>query len=146
MEADARGTGLVRGAGPGVGSTADSEDSVAMSEMRAASFPAPPMPLTEQERLLLRMEHKNDPVELAMLDPKLWELSEVEEKEEFQRFFARPTVKQPSAEEQMQPEPTVTEQTAHGESTAEAPVNEQAAPTVDKVVPASTPNAEPQLE
>jgi hypothetical protein len=49
--------------------TVDSEDSVALNEMQAASFPAPPMPLTEQERLLLRIAHKNDPVEVAMLDP-----------------------------------------------------------------------------
>jgi hypothetical protein len=74
-------------------SARDSEDGLAESEMRAASFPAPPMPLTEQERLLLRLAHRNDPVELAMLDPKLRELQDAQEKAEFQRFFARPVVK-----------------------------------------------------
>ena len=110
IEADARGAGLVRVAGSVRDSAGDSEDSVAMSEMRAASFPAPPMPLTEQERLLLRMAHKNDPVELAMLDPKLRELQDAQEKAEFQMFFARPVVKQPATEDVAQPAQPVTEQ------------------------------------
>ena len=79
-------------------SAADSEDDIALSETRAASFPAPPMPLTEQERLLLRMAQKNDSVELAMLDPRLRELEEAQEKAEFQRFFARPAVKAASGQ------------------------------------------------
>jgi hypothetical protein len=68
------------------------------------------MPLTEQERLLLRMAHKNDPVELAMLDPKLRELQDAQEKAEFQMFFARPVMKQPADEDQAQPTQPVTEQ------------------------------------
>lgn len=65
-----------------------------MSEMQAASLPAPPMPLTEQERLLLRIVHRNDPVEVAMLDPKQRNLEEMKEKAEYQSFFARPVIKQ----------------------------------------------------
>jgi hypothetical protein len=75
--------------------TVDSEDSVALSEMRAASFPAPPMPLTEQEKLLLRIAHRGDPVEVAMLDPNQRSLEEMKEKAEYQSFFARPVIKQP---------------------------------------------------
>jgi len=62
-------------------------DSVALDEMRAASHPAPPMPLTEQERLLLRIAHRGDPVELAMLNHEIRAKQEEEEKAEFQRFF-----------------------------------------------------------
>ena len=62
-------------------------DSVALSEMRAASHPAPPMPLTEQEKLLLRIVHKGDPVELAMLDPMQRAAQEAKDKAEVQRFF-----------------------------------------------------------
>jgi hypothetical protein len=69
---------------------------VVTSEMRGASFPAPPMPLTEQERLLLRIAHKGDPVEVAILDPKMRSLQEREERADYQRFFARPVIEQPS--------------------------------------------------
>jgi hypothetical protein len=85
--------------------TVDSEDSLAMSEMRAASFPAPKMPLTEQERLFLRMTRRVDAVELAVLDPHMRELEEAEDKAEFQRFFAKP------ATEQATPEAIAPEQT-----------------------------------
>ena len=139
---DAAEDGLVRA---GV-SARDSEDDVALSETRAASFPAPPMPLTDQEKLLLRLAHKNDPVELATLDPKLRELQDAEDQAEFQRFFSGPVVKQPAPEEQAQPEPTVTDQAAHGESTAEKPASEQAAPAGDQAVPAPQPDEDSQLK
>jgi hypothetical protein len=98
--------------------TVDSEDSVAWSEMRAASFPAPPMPLTEQERLLLRIAHKGDPVEVALLDPNQRNLQEMKEKAEYQSFFARHAIEQP-----------ITGQT-----------------TPEQVVPVSGPAEERQLE
>ena len=62
-------------------------DSVAMREIQTASFPAPPMPLTEQERLLLRLAHQGDPEELAMLNNEMRAKQEAEGKTEFQRFF-----------------------------------------------------------
>ncbi len=62
-------------------------DAVALSDTRAASQPAPPLPLTEQERLLLRMVHRGDPVELAMLEPELQRREVAEGKAEVQRFF-----------------------------------------------------------
>jgi hypothetical protein len=70
-----------------------SEDSIAVREMHAASFPAPPMPLTEQEKLLLRIVHRGDPVEMAMLDPAVRAARDAEEKADVARFFERPTTK-----------------------------------------------------
>lgn len=63
------------------------KDSVTLREMRAASFPAPPMPLTEQEKLLLRVAHRGDPEELAMLNNEMRAKQEAEGKAEFQKFF-----------------------------------------------------------
>jgi hypothetical protein len=56
-------------------------------EMHAASFPAPPMPLTEQEKLLLRIAHRGDPEELAMLNQEIRDKREADSNAEFQRFF-----------------------------------------------------------
>ncbi len=65
-------------------------NSAAQQEARAVSYPAPPMPLTEQERLLLRIVHAGDPVELAMLNPEIRAKREAEDEAEFQRFFPPP--------------------------------------------------------
>jgi hypothetical protein len=126
------GAGLMGAAESGV--DPDAEESLAMSEMRAASFPAPPMPLTEEERLLLRMVHRTDPVELAMLDPKLEAIRDAEEKAEFQRFFARPAMK-PGAGEESGDQPSG-EPPAPGQASAEAstPQSSTAAPVVAEPV------------
>jgi hypothetical protein len=92
--------------------------------MGAANHPAPPMPLTEQERLLLRIVHKGDPVEMAMLDPMQRAARNVEERTEFQRFFGEATSAQPTAGE------SKTEQPAAGQSTTEQPTTEQ--PTTEQ--------------
>jgi hypothetical protein len=97
-------------------SEADSDDSVAMSEIQAASFPAPPMPLTEQEKLLLRIARKVNPVEMAMLDPKARAMQDAEEKAEFQRFFGQ-TARQPLPA-QLPPGQSATEQSPQGPTTA----------------------------
>jgi hypothetical protein len=97
------------------------DDSVALSEMRAANRPAPPLPLTEQERLLLRIAHKGDPVELAMLDPMQRAARNADEQAEFQRFFGPPPVSQPRTGQ-----PT-TEQPTTGQPTAEQLPPEQPA-------------------
>jgi hypothetical protein len=93
-------------------------DAVAREDLHAASRPAPPMPLTEQERLLLRLVHKDDPVELAMLGPKARALQELEDKAEFQRFFGQ-SMKQAAPEqsvpEQGEPGQSKTEQVAPGQ-------------------------------
>jgi hypothetical protein len=62
-------------------------DSAAVSERQEASFPAPPMPLTEQEKLLLRIAHKGDPVEVAELNPAVRAARDSEDKAEVKKFF-----------------------------------------------------------
>jgi hypothetical protein len=66
---------------------AGESESLAVEEMRAASHPPPPMPLTEQEKLLLRIAHKDNPVEVAALNPAVRAARYEEEKAEVQRFF-----------------------------------------------------------
>ena len=55
------------------------------------SFPAPPLPLTEQERLLLRVAHHHDPADLALLDPTKQEMQIAAEHAQFEKFFASKT-------------------------------------------------------
>ena len=62
-------------------------DALAVEEMHAESRPAPPLPLTEQERLMLRLVHSGDRQELAKLNPMVRMDQEAEETAEFQRFF-----------------------------------------------------------
>jgi hypothetical protein len=140
--------------------TTGSGNPVALSEMRNVSYPAPPMPLTEQERLLLRLVHKREPVELAMLDPKLRAVQDAEEKAEFQRFFGQSTTKQaapgqstteqaapqPSTTEEATPEQSTTDQTAPEQPTPEQPTQEQPAPeqsTPDKSAPDQSTTQQP---
>jgi hypothetical protein len=50
--------------------TADSaRDRLAMEETQAPSHPAPPLPLTSDERLLLRAAQRSEPVQIAQLEP-----------------------------------------------------------------------------
>jgi hypothetical protein len=118
-------------------------DSVALDEMHAASRPAPPMPLTEQERLLLRLVHKDDPVELAMLDSmldsKLRALQDSEDKAEFQRFFGQSTkqvVPEQPVTESAAPQQSTTEQIAPGQSATEEATPAQ--PGTEQAVPKQT--------
>jgi hypothetical protein len=114
-------------------------DSAALEEMHAASYPAPPMPLTEQERLLLRLVHKDDPVELAMLDPKLRALQDLEDKAEFQRFFGqsmKQTTPEQTATEQAAPQPSTTEQVPPATSATEPATPVQ--PGMEQAVPEPT--------
>jgi hypothetical protein len=69
---------------------AEAGDYIATSETQAVSFPAPPMPLTDQEKLLLRLVHKGDPVEMAELDPVMRDKQYADGKAEFHRFFDPP--------------------------------------------------------
>ncbi|WP_263366880.1 hypothetical protein [Edaphobacter bradus] len=79
-----------RATNPRRATTARNMDSVALDETRAASQPPPPLPLTQQERLLLRIVHKGAAVELASLNPALRAARDAQEEEEFQRFFEPP--------------------------------------------------------
>jgi hypothetical protein len=63
------------------------EESPARQETLAANHPAPEAPLTEEERLLLRIAHKGDPMEIAALNPVLWAKRDAEEQAEIQKFF-----------------------------------------------------------
>jgi hypothetical protein len=62
-------------------------DVPATGETEAASFPAPPLPLTEQERLLLRLAHRGDPDNTAILNPDVRALQTAKATEQFQQFF-----------------------------------------------------------
>ncbi len=55
-----------------------------------ASFPPPPLPLTRQERLLLRLAHADDPEDLATLAPEARRAAQEQEKAEVRAFFAPP--------------------------------------------------------
>lgn len=52
------------------------------------SIPAPPMPLTEQERLLLQLAHRADATELTPLNAEARAKQNAAFDEEFQEFFA----------------------------------------------------------
>lgn len=54
------------------------------------SFPAPPLPLTEQERLLVRLVHRDDPVQLAQLTPAAREADLQRDREQVREFFKPP--------------------------------------------------------
>jgi hypothetical protein len=64
---------------------------VGLHERSMANHPAPEAPLTAEEKLLLRMAHRRDPVEMAALNPLLRAARDAEEKAEVQRFFEPPT-------------------------------------------------------
>jgi hypothetical protein len=68
-------------------------DSLALRELHAASRPAPPLPLTQEEKMLLRLVHTVGPQELAMLNSEERARHEAEADAEFQQFFGQVTAK-----------------------------------------------------
>jgi hypothetical protein len=62
-------------------------DVSAADETQAASYPAPPLPLTEQEKLLLRLAHRDDAENTAMLSPDLQATQSAKATQQFQQFF-----------------------------------------------------------
>jgi len=102
-------------------------DAVAWSEMRAASHPAPELPLTEEEKLLVRIVRRGDPQQLAMLDPVKLAARDAEEKAEFQSFFA----------------PAKTEEPATGQATAEESVTDESVADESTTGPTAPSTAEP---
>jgi hypothetical protein len=64
------------------------QDVPAAEETQAASFPPPPLPLTEQERLLLRLAHRRDADNMAILNPDVRTDQTAKATEQFQHFFA----------------------------------------------------------
>jgi hypothetical protein len=61
-------------------------DQVALQEMRAPSHPAPEEPLTQEEKLLLRVVHRGDSREMAILNPEVRAKNEAEDEAEFRQF------------------------------------------------------------
>lgn len=59
----------------------------AVPETQVASFPAPPLPLTEQEKLLLRLAHRRNPEDTAILNPAVQAAQSAKATEQFQQFF-----------------------------------------------------------
>lgn len=72
----------------------DPEEALAVREMNAPSRPAPPLPLTEQEKLLVRFVRTRTPEELAAIDPAKWAAQDEQQRAEFDRFFKRFTKEQ----------------------------------------------------
>jgi hypothetical protein len=66
-------------------------------EMRNLSHPAPEAPLTQQEKLLLRVAQSGNPHVFAMLNTEIRTRREAEEDAEFQRF-ADPSVASPDGD------------------------------------------------
>jgi hypothetical protein len=56
-------------------------------ETQLASYPAPVLPLTEQERLLLRLAHRHDVQSFAILNRDLQTAASAEAAKQFQQFF-----------------------------------------------------------
>ncbi len=54
-------------------------------------FPAPPLPLTEQEKLLLRLAHRNDAQEMTLLNPDVQAQQSAKATQQFQQFFGMDT-------------------------------------------------------
>ena len=62
-------------------------DVPAVPGAQAASFPAPPLLLTEQEKLLLRLAHRRDAEDTAILNRDLQAEQSAKATEQFQQFF-----------------------------------------------------------
>ena len=69
------------------------QEALAVSEMLAPSKPAPPLPLTHQEKLLAQVVHQGQPEELATLRPEVRAKQMEISKAEYKDFFEPPPVK-----------------------------------------------------
>ncbi|WP_158790542.1 hypothetical protein [Granulicella sp. L60] len=67
------------------------EHQSSLDQLAAQNHPAPELPLTDQEKLLLRLAHRYDPVEIVALNHPPMASHDAEEKEEVKRFFEPPT-------------------------------------------------------
>jgi hypothetical protein len=71
-------------------------DAQALADLHAPSHPAPPLPLTPQEKLFLRMLRYGNATELAQLDPIVRAKEDADETTAFKAFFPDPPpLKQP---------------------------------------------------
>ena len=60
--------------------------SAVLRSARAASRPAPVAPLTKEEKLLVRIAHTGDPLEMAMLNPEIRSQQAADSEAKFKRF------------------------------------------------------------
>jgi hypothetical protein len=71
-------------------------DVQAVADLHAPSHPAPPLPLTPQEKLFLHMLHYGNATQLAELDPLVRAQQDADETTAFKAFFPDPPpLKQP---------------------------------------------------
>jgi hypothetical protein len=73
-------------------------DTIALAETLAPSHPGPPMPLTEQERLLVAVARTGDKEEMTALNPVQREALFKQDQEAFEKFFAPPAPQKPILE------------------------------------------------
>jgi hypothetical protein len=57
----------------------------------STGFPAPPLPLTAQEKLLLRVAHRNDAHDMNLLNPVVQAQQSAKATQQFQEFFGMDT-------------------------------------------------------
>jgi hypothetical protein len=60
---------------------------VSLRPARPTGFPAPPLPLTGQEKLLLRLAHRNDAQDMNLLNPQAQAQLSAKTTKQFQQFF-----------------------------------------------------------
>lgn len=72
------------------GPTTTSTDAQLLADLHAPSHPAPPLPLTPQEKLFLRMLHYGNATQLAELDPMVRAKQDAAEAADFKAFFPDP--------------------------------------------------------
>jgi hypothetical protein len=60
---------------------------VLLGTTEPSGFPAPPLPLTEQEKLLLRLAHRNDAQDMNLLNPDAQAQQSANATQQFQQFF-----------------------------------------------------------
>ena len=60
---------------------------VLLRPTQTPGFPAPPLPLTEQEKLLLRFAHRNDAPDLNLLNRDVQAQQSAKTTQQFQQFF-----------------------------------------------------------
>jgi hypothetical protein len=91
---------------PGRLELVDTQESLAVREMNAPSRPAPPLPLTEQEKLLVRLVRISSPEQLAANDPAKSAAHDAQEQAEFDQFFGRLTREQTAKKRAAKEKPT----------------------------------------
>jgi hypothetical protein len=67
-------------------SSLSAEERLCLRELRTPSHPAPPEPLTAEEKILLRIARTAAPEEIAMLNPELRAQQQASSAAEFERF------------------------------------------------------------